>query len=101
VGTEMPSRAGGKEQRGYCSLYGSAVAAIKSRCSASAPDKIWDQVICVLSEQAGMQGRNQFSSRPKTKKSPVHAPLTFPLSQASNQSLFDASLSIFLGIYWS
>jgi hypothetical protein len=62
---------------------------MKSTCSAGAPDKIWDKVICILSGQAGMQERNQFSSRPKTNQPPVHAPRTFPLSlrRAANLSL--------------
>jgi hypothetical protein len=65
----MPSEAGGKEQRRYCSLYGSAAGGIKSStidCSAAgikegtgctaagALDKISKQVICILSGQAGM-----------------------------------------------
>jgi hypothetical protein len=64
VDTRMPSRAGGKEQRRYCSLYGSAAGGIKSstidcsatgikegtgRTAASALDKISEQVICILS----------------------------------------------------
>jgi hypothetical protein len=48
-----------------------------------------------------MQGRNQFSSRPKIKKTPVHAPRTFPLSlkRAANLSLMQAVHSRALSLY--
>jgi hypothetical protein len=100
--TGMPSGAEGKEQRPYCSLYGSAAGGIKSttidcsvagikegtgRTAASALDKISEQVIGVLNGQVDMQGRNQFSSRPKIKKTPVHAPRIFPLSLSSEQPI--------------
>jgi hypothetical protein len=79
----MPSGAEGKEQRRYCSLYGSAAGGIKSttidcsatgikegtgRTAASALDKILEQVISVLNGQAACRGVINFHQDRRSRK---------------------------------